>query len=279
MWMLSSDAIVLRYSAGAIPGMVLVLGLAWWMGMRMVSRRVGADATLRRTRSAAVGDRADPVNVNEASTEELARVRYVGSSLAARMVAHREEHGPFRSEADLIAVDGIGPRSVKRLLPGLRFGAPEPDGRDSLAETGATSGVPIGTPASTGRTFAIVVIGWAVSAAAGGQIIGLCIAFGVTAWFLAKAQGGRSALRVPARRTSFAVWLGALAVGGSLFGAVGAGWYSGHLVDMRFGAARAAALSWPDLAQPWVMGQAALLLLAWMAALLLARRAPAGPTP
>lgn len=268
-------AVTLADASGAIPGMALVLGLSWWLGMRMFSRRSGTAATRYAKKGRPADGPRDPVNVNEASAEELAQIPFVGDSLAARMVARREEHGPFRGEADLIAVDGIGPRSVKRILPGLRFTDPEPADPDVLAAVPA-SGVEIGTPASARRTFVIVATGWAVSAASG-QAIGLCIVFGVTAWFLAAAQGGRRALTVPARRTSFAVWLGALAVGSSLFGPVGAGWYSGFFIDDRFASARAAALTWPDLAQPWVVGQAVLFVLAWMTALLLAKRAVARP--
>jgi type II secretory pathway component PulK len=37
--------------------------------------------------------------------------------LSARIVAHRERHGPFRRVEELLAVRGIGPRLFARIAP------------------------------------------------------------------------------------------------------------------------------------------------------------------
>lgn len=49
------------------------------------------------------------VNINTATAEELAAaISGVGDGVAARIVAYREEHGPFESVDHLTRVQGIG---------------------------------------------------------------------------------------------------------------------------------------------------------------------------
>lgn len=57
------------------------------------------------------------VDLNRASAAELDRLPGIGPVLAARIVAYREQHGPFRTSQELLAVRGIGPRLYARLLP------------------------------------------------------------------------------------------------------------------------------------------------------------------
>jgi competence protein ComEA len=60
-------------------------------------------------------DGAGRVNVNTATAEALQTLPGIGPALAARIVAHRESHGPFRSVDDLQKVPGIGPATATRL--------------------------------------------------------------------------------------------------------------------------------------------------------------------
>lgn len=57
-----------------------------------------------------------PIDVNVADATTLEQLPGVGPALAAAIVTHREEHGPFGSVDDLLAVSGIGPAK----LAGLR---------------------------------------------------------------------------------------------------------------------------------------------------------------
>jgi competence ComEA-like helix-hairpin-helix protein len=59
----------------------------------------------------------EKINVNTADAEALCKLPGVGVCYAARIVAYREEHGPFERPEDLAAVRGIGPKTVEKLKP------------------------------------------------------------------------------------------------------------------------------------------------------------------
>jgi competence protein ComEA len=57
------------------------------------------------------------VNVNTATAVELARLPGVGTSVARRIVEHREKNGAFKAIEDLMLVRGIGEKSFERIRP------------------------------------------------------------------------------------------------------------------------------------------------------------------
>lgn len=59
-------------------------------------------------------------NVNTAPAVELAQVPGLGPATAARIVEHRETHGPFPSIEALLDVPGIGPATLEQMRPYLR---------------------------------------------------------------------------------------------------------------------------------------------------------------
>lgn len=59
------------------------------------------------------------VNINRASVEELVQLPHIGPALAERIVAYREQHGPFRSLEAIKQVKGIGERTFAKIRPYL----------------------------------------------------------------------------------------------------------------------------------------------------------------
>ena len=51
------------------------------------------------------------IDVNTAGVAELERLPQVGPSLARRIAAYRQAHGPFSSAEELQRVPGIGPKT------------------------------------------------------------------------------------------------------------------------------------------------------------------------
>ena len=72
------------------------------------------------------------VDVNTASMPLLAQVSGLGESVAAKIVAHRDGNGPFRTRAALKKVPGLGPKTFELAAGFLRI----PDGSDPLDRSG-----------------------------------------------------------------------------------------------------------------------------------------------
>ena len=53
------------------------------------------------------------ININTATAEELAQLKGIGPSHAAKIVAYREKNGPFKMPEDLMQVSGIGQKIVE----------------------------------------------------------------------------------------------------------------------------------------------------------------------
>ncbi len=67
------------------------------------------------------------VEANTASAPLLARVAGIGPTLAKRLVAYRDEHGPFKSRKALAKVPGMGPKTFEQAAGFLRLhGAAHP---------------------------------------------------------------------------------------------------------------------------------------------------------
>ncbi len=67
------------------------------------------------------GETPSAVNVNTATAADLDRLPGVGPVLARRIVEHREARGLFRRFDDLLEVEGIGPKLLRRLKPLLQL--------------------------------------------------------------------------------------------------------------------------------------------------------------
>src|SRR5882724_2806954 len=80
------------------------------------------------------------VDLNEASSNQLqSLLPGIGNVLASRIVAYREEHGPFESALDLSKVDGIGEKLLSKLAPRLSVAPSAPFSGYSLRSDAPTS--------------------------------------------------------------------------------------------------------------------------------------------
>jgi len=59
------------------------------------------------------------VNINTASSDQLQLLPRVGPALAERIIDFRESNGPFKRVDEIVAVKGIGERSLEQLRPHL----------------------------------------------------------------------------------------------------------------------------------------------------------------
>jgi competence protein ComEA len=108
-WLTHADQVVLA----VLAAVVLVLLAAYWV---------------RLTKWGTVPveiEHLDPrqpdfrLDVNSATWVEWGQLDGVGDALAHRIVADREQNGPFRSIDELRRVKGIGPKTLERLRPWL----------------------------------------------------------------------------------------------------------------------------------------------------------------
>ena len=61
------------------------------------------------------GSQAAPVSLSSATAEQLDALPGVGPVTAQKIVAYRQQHGPFRSVDELDAIAGIGPARIQDL--------------------------------------------------------------------------------------------------------------------------------------------------------------------
>jgi competence ComEA-like helix-hairpin-helix protein len=70
-----------------------------------------ADSIMAQRMAAVEG----PLNINTASAADFESLDGIGKVLAARIVAYRTEHGPFKSVNELDNVSGIGPKRLSAM--------------------------------------------------------------------------------------------------------------------------------------------------------------------
>lgn len=73
----------------------------------------GVPAERAATPASAEGPPPGLINLNTATAEELDTLDGIGPALAARIIAYREEYGPFQSVEEVTRVAGIGRRTLQ----------------------------------------------------------------------------------------------------------------------------------------------------------------------
>ena len=64
------------------------------------------------------------IDINSATASELDLLEGIGPKLSARIIADREERGPFESVNHLKRVKGIGPKTIEKNRANLRADRP-----------------------------------------------------------------------------------------------------------------------------------------------------------
>ena len=102
---------------------------------------LGSATTAVAADEAAAAPAKKVVNINQASTDELARLPRVGPPLAGKIVSHRSQNGPFKRTEDLMEVKGIGEKMYAVLKPYITTSGPT-----TLTEKVSSSRVPAVSP-------------------------------------------------------------------------------------------------------------------------------------
>ncbi|MDZ7331848.1 MAG: helix-hairpin-helix domain-containing protein [candidate division KSB1 bacterium] len=58
-----------------------------------------------------------PIDINQATIEELIQIPQIGQVIAARIVEYRKEHGNFKQIEELLAVKGVGRKKLEVMRP------------------------------------------------------------------------------------------------------------------------------------------------------------------
>ena len=61
------------------------------------------------------------IDLDHADVSEITRLPRIGPGLAQRIVAWRDQHGPFGSLSRLDSVSGVGPKLLDAILPYVSF--------------------------------------------------------------------------------------------------------------------------------------------------------------
>lgn len=65
------------------------------------------------------------IDINRAGSGELQRLDGIGPVLSERIIAYREEHGPFRSVEELLEVKGIGEKRLAAIREDIYLSSAE----------------------------------------------------------------------------------------------------------------------------------------------------------
>lgn len=106
-----------RFKLTKTEKLLFLLALVFILGMLMYKNARTSDTWWQITteRESSIERQTIPVNINTATQEELVAVEGIGPKLAQRIIAYREEHGPFQAIEELDNVKGIGPSLIESI--------------------------------------------------------------------------------------------------------------------------------------------------------------------
>ena len=100
----------------------MTIGRRGWLGavalaamwLASGSALAGEDGGRAKGDAKGAAAKTQKVNINEASRAELMKLEGVGAGAADRIIAYREQHGPFKRVQDLDKVDKVGKTVLER---------------------------------------------------------------------------------------------------------------------------------------------------------------------
>ncbi|MEN9937973.1 MAG: hypothetical protein RLZZ387_4552, partial [Chloroflexota bacterium] len=90
-------------------------------GQHIIVPRLGA-ASLALAEGSQAGQDGGLLDINTADPEALDALPGIGAAIAERIVAYREENGPFRAVEELQQVKGIGAALFEKIAPLVTVG-------------------------------------------------------------------------------------------------------------------------------------------------------------
>jgi competence protein ComEA len=99
------------------PGsQIALLLLAFMLATSACATRArNSSSAVQLTSDIPAAERASLININTATPAELEKLPGVGKVTAERIVAQREQHGPFRRPEHLMMVRGISDRKFREI--------------------------------------------------------------------------------------------------------------------------------------------------------------------
>ncbi len=88
------------------------------------------------------------VNVNTATQQELETLKGIGPVKAKAIIDYRSKNGPFKSQADLVNVPGIGEKTVEKLKADLAVSGGTSTAAAKVAAKGTATTATTAAPAA-----------------------------------------------------------------------------------------------------------------------------------
>ncbi|MBI4160879.1 MAG: helix-hairpin-helix domain-containing protein [Acidobacteria bacterium] len=118
-------------AAGTSKEVVVLENRLRWIATAVLAAGVllAAPATLAQKADPPDPDAAERIDINSAGVDELMELPGVGPAYAERIVAYREENGPFKTVEEIMNVRGIGEKTFLRIRDQIQVGKAGSRGR------------------------------------------------------------------------------------------------------------------------------------------------------